>query len=177
MKSVLFGLLLFPVLGFSQQIASSKSTVTFFSEALIEDITAINKKSRSVIDLESGKIAFSIPIKEFEFKKSLMQEHFNDKYLESVKYPKSTFSATIIDFEAGKDVEEIIAEGELEIHGVKKNVQITGSIEHKGGKMFIRCVFTVLIADYKIKIPRLMFQNIAEEIEITIEFEYETNEK
>lgn len=178
MKSLwIIGLLLLPSLGVAQQYSSTKSKVTFFSEALIEDITATNDKSRSVIDTGTGKIAFSIPINGFKFRKSLMQEHFNDKYLESDKFPKSTFSATLVDFEKGKNYDEIIAEGELEIHGVKKNVQLPGSIEYKGEKMLIHCVFTVLIADYDIKIPTLMFQNIAEEIEITVDFEYDTNEK
>ncbi len=173
---LIIGLFLFHSLGFAQQYASTKSKVTFFSEALIEDITATNDKSRSVIDTSTGKIAFSIPIKDFKFRKSLMQEHFNDKYLESDKFPRSTFSANLIDFENGKNYEGIIAEGDFEIHGVKKKVQIPGSIEYKGGKMIIHSVFTILIADYDIKIPRLMFQNIAEEIEITIDFEYDTNE-
>jgi len=179
MKQNLFGIviLFLSTCGWAQKHVSVNSNVVFFSKAFIEDITAKSQKSKSVIDLSTGNIAFSIPINSFEFRKSLMQEHFNEKYLESDIYPKSTFTATLLGFESGKDYDEIFAEGVLEIHGVKQNVKIPGSIIYNGSKLAIHSVFIIKIADYKIRIPRLMFQNIAEVIKVTIDFEYETNEK
>lgn len=178
MKQLVVTLLLMTsVCAVAQKHVSVKSTVVFYSKALIEDITAKNTKSKSVIDVAEGKIAFSIPISGFKFRKSLMEEHFNEKYLESDKFPKATFSATLVGFEKGVSQEEMIANGVLQIHGVKQDVQVPGSITFQGNKISVHCVFKIKIADYNIKIPRLMFQNIAEEIEITIDFEYDTNEK
>ena len=79
----------------AQKYVLEKSTVIFYSEATIENITAKNEKASSVLNSETTEVAFSIPIREFQFAKKLMQEHFNEKYLESEKFPKSTFSGKI----------------------------------------------------------------------------------
>ncbi len=159
-------------LAVAQKYISEKSTITFFSSAPLEDIKASNSESRSVFDSDEGEIVFSIPISKFKFKKSLMQEHFNEKYLESDKYPKSTFSGKIEGYEKGISNKEVWTEGELEIHGVKNTIRIPGSLTFKGDKISIESTFTIKIADYKIKIPSLLFQNIAEEVEVTVQFDY-----
>src|SRR5687767_8832418 len=75
-----------------QKYVAEKTFISFFSDAAIEDIKADNKKTTSIFDSATGEIVFSVPINEFQFEKSLMQEHFNEKYMESDKYPKSTFN-------------------------------------------------------------------------------------
>src|SRR6185369_2060383 len=102
MKRFIFTLLLLSSgLVQAQKFMSESSKITFFSKSAIEDITADNLKSVSLFNTETGEIAYSVPVREFKFAKSLMEEHFNEKYLETEKYPKSTFSGKIIGYKPG----------------------------------------------------------------------------
>ena len=104
MKPVIFIALLFistSVVG--QKYISEKSNIVFFSSALLEDIEARNEKAKSVFNADNGDIVFSIPVNQFQFAKSLMQEHFNEKYMESDKYPKTIFKGKVLDFEKGSE--------------------------------------------------------------------------
>ena len=132
---------------------------------------------QSAFDSESGQIVFSLPINAFVFEKSLMREHFNEKYLESEKYPKSRFKGTVSGYEAHKINPEVWVEGELEIHGVKQRIKVIGSLNYVGEKLLVHTVFMVKLVDYNIKVPSLMFQKIAEEIEVTLDIEYKPYEK
>ena len=154
----------------AQKYTSEKSTVTFFSSATLEDIKADNTKASSVFDASNGNIAFVVPINEFQFKKSLMQEHFNEKYMETEKYPKSTFQGKIVGFDPNAATQNVKAQGKLTIHGVTKDVEIPGTIEKQGDKLVMKSVFIVKLADYKVDIPKLMWQNIAEQVEVTVNF-------
>ncbi len=156
----------------AQKYTSEKSTVTFFSSATLEDIKADNTKASSVFDASNGNIAFVVPINEFQFKKSLMQEHFNEKYMETEKYPKSTFQGKIVGFDPNAATQNVKAQGKLTIHGVTKDVEIPGTIEKQGDKLVMKSVFIVKLADYKVDIPKLMWQNIAEQVEVTVNFTY-----
>lgn len=157
----------------AQKYTAEKSFVSFFSDAAIEDISAENVKAVSVFNIASGEIAFSIPISEFQFAKSLMQEHFNEKYMESDKYPKSTFQGTITGFDPGiSGAQTVTATGKLSIHGKTNSVEVPGTIEKAGDKLVMKSKFIVKLEDYKIKIPQLMWQNIAEQVEVTVEFTY-----
>ena len=176
-KILLIILLLLAHSGLAQKYISTTGTIKFYSEELLEDITAINKDVKSIFDSESGQIVFSVIITGFDFEKSLMQEHFNEKYLESEKYPKATFKGTITGYQANTKNPDIEAEGELEIHGVKQMIKVRGSLDFIGEKLRIYTVFMVKLVDYKIKVPKLMFQKIAEEIEVTLDIEYKAYEK
>jgi len=173
---ILLALLLGHFICFSQKYVSEKSNITFFSSAPLEDIKARNQKARSVFDAATGQIVFSVPIKEFKFRKSLMQEHFNEKYMESDTYPKGTFSGSIKDFTPGVANPNTVAEGEFEIHGVKKKVRISGMLDLRNDKLKLESKFIIKVEDYDIEIPSLLFQNIAEEVEVTISFEYKIYE-
>ncbi len=178
MKPVIFIALLFistSVVG--QKYISEKSNIVFFSSALLEDIEARNEKAKSVFNADNGDIVFSIPVNQFQFAKSLMQEHFNEKYMESDKYPKTIFKGKVLDFEKGSENNNVWTEGELEIHGVKRNVKIQGNLIFKGEKVIIESKFIVKLEDYEIEIPKLLFHKIAEEVEVTVNFEYKRYEK
>ena len=156
-----------------QKYTAEKSSISFFSDAAIEDITAENVKGASVFNSASGDIAFSIPIAEFQFAKSLMQEHFNEKYMDSEKYPKATFQGKITGFDPNAtSIQNVKAGGELAIHGQKNAIDVPGTIEKLGEKLVMKSKFIVKLEDYKIKIPQLMWQNIAEQVEVTVEFTY-----
>lgn len=178
MKVILLILLLIsPEWVEAQKYKSTSGSIVFFSEEFLEDITAKNIKVRSIFDSESAQLVFSLPITGFEFKKSLMQEHFNEKFLESEKFPIATFQGTISGYELKRKSNIVWAEGDLEIHGVKQRIKVKGSLDFVGGKVIMHSVFTIKLVDFDIAIPSLMFQKIAEEIEITLDLEYEMYEK
>src|SRR5262249_222529 len=115
----------------------------------------------------------SVPMKEFKFAKSLMQQHFNEKYVESEKFPKSTFQGKIVGYkEGGGSTQQVNAQGKLTIHGVTKDIDVPGTIEVQGNKLIMKSKFNVKGADYDIGIPQVVFQNIAEEVEVTLDFTF-----
>ncbi|MCK6617884.1 MAG: YceI family protein [Cyclobacteriaceae bacterium] len=159
--------------GHAQKYSVSEGVITFFSAATLEDIKADNRKVASVLNTATGEIAFSIPINQFQFEKKLMQEHFNEKYLESEKYPKSTFAGIVEGFTMSKSgAQQATAKGKLTIHGVTRDVEIPGTIEVQSGVLKLQSKFIVKLEDYNVKIPKLMWQNIAEQVEVTVDLIY-----
>lgn len=171
------GCLILSQVGNAQKYISKENHISFFSSAPLEDIEAHNYKSTSVFDIESGKIAFSVPIKSFDFEKSLMQEHFNENYLESGKYPKAKFVGTVSGYDdkvSGK--QKVEAKGTMEIHGVNKEMTVSGELEFVSDGIIITTKFPITVADHKIKIPGVVAQNIAEIVEVNGTFNYKIHE-
>jgi hypothetical protein len=164
---------LFTFSSWAQKYVTEKAFVSFFSDAAIEDITAENKAASGIFNSATNDIAFAIPIKDFEFAKSLMKEHFNEKYMDTEKYPKSTFRGKISGFDTKADgMQNVKATGQLTIHGQTKDIEVPGTIEKQGDKLIMRSKFIVKLEDYKVKIPQLMWQNIAEQVEVTLDFTF-----
>ena len=162
----------------SQKYVIEKSDIGFFSDAAIEDIKAANKKASGIFNTATGDIVFSIPINEFQFEKSLMQEHFNEKYMESDKFPKATFQGKVSDFDVNLTASrQAKAKGKLTIHGVTNEVEIPGTIEKKDDKLVLKTKFMVKLVDHKITIPQLLWQNIAEQVEVTGEFVFKPQQQ
>lgn len=157
---------------YAQTYKSESGKITFFSDAAIEDIAAENTGATSIFNADNGEIVFSVPITSFDFDKSLMKEHFNEKYMDSEKHPKSTFSGKLTGYTKEDGVHKAKATGKLLIHGVTRDVTMEGTVEFKNGKAFLASTFMVKLEDYKVKIPRLLWQNIAEEVEVKVNFEY-----
>lgn len=147
--------------------------VRFYSDALLEDIEAITMKATSVLNYNSGEVAVLIPIKSFVFDKSLMQEHFNENYMESDKFPEASFKGKVsgkLSFVPGATKHAKVS-GELLIHGVPMHRDISLSlIANQDGTIRAIGKFDVKVADHKVKIPTLVFQNIAEVVEVSFEF-------
>lgn len=157
----------------AQRYKSEEGSITFFSDASIEDITATNTKAISIFDVSSGEVAFLVTINDFDFDKSLMKEHFNEKYMESDKYPKATFKGRIMDYDSKvKGDQEVTAKGELTIHGQTKSINVTGVISFNDNRITMDSSFMVELEDFNVKIPKLLWQNIAERVEVTIKFIY-----
>jgi hypothetical protein len=157
----------------AQKYSLTEGTITFFSEAPLEDIKAVNTKPVSLFNAATGDIAFSVPIPEFQFEKKLMQEHFNEKYLESEKYPKATFSGKVAGIDlVASGAQAVTASGKLTIHGIAREVKVPGQVEIKNGLIYMSGKFLVRLEDHQITIPKLMWQNIAEEVEVTVQFTY-----
>jgi hypothetical protein len=150
--------------------------ISFFSEEVIENIEAHNKQVSSFLDVSTGELVFSVPMKAFQFRKSLMQEHFNENYVESDKYPKSTFKGSIENIKAlnlqQDGIHKVKVSGQLTIHGVTKPVSSEGTLEMKGGKIGAKSVFMVTPEDYAIEIPLLVRNHIAKLIQIKVDMLY-----
>ena len=175
--SLLLPLFLYAERANGQKYISDYNQVSFYSEAPMEKIEARSFKAKSVLDAESGEVVFTVPIKTFEFEKSMMQEHFNENYLESDKYPKAKFKGKIIGFQKKAGKQQVSAQGELEIHGVSRQVTVPGEIDFSSNEIKIRATFPVSVADYKIKIPKMVASKIAEVVDVTIDFTYVSYEK
>ncbi|MCU0384105.1 MAG: YceI family protein [Cyclobacteriaceae bacterium] len=174
MKNLIFsGLFFISQFAIAQKYISETSTITFFSDASLEDIAATNKKAVSLYDVGTNAIAFSIPMKEFMFDKSLMQEHFNEKYVESEKFPKATFEGKVTGFDVSKKgLQQVIASGKITIHGKTKPVEIPGTLEVVQDKLQLKTKFKVKLEDYEVTIPKLLWQKIAEEVEVSMDVLY-----
>ncbi len=181
MKRILFSFLaicLCVSFVFGQSKVLTKSgEAHFYSKAPLEDIEASNDKVVAIIDFDKSEIAVKILIKKFEFKKSLMQEHFNENYMESDQFPSATFTGNLEGAE-GLDLRKdgthnVTVKGDIEIHGVKRPMETTAVLEVKNGKLHATTEFKVKTADHKIKIPKIVVKNIAEVIDVKLSFEFE----
>jgi len=176
----LFGLFAVSALN-AQRYFTREGKVSFFSDAKIEQIEAINKTATSVYDAETGKMEFAVLIKAFQFEKALMQEHFNENYMESDKFPKASFKGNVVDFKAvnlTKDgVYPVKVKGQLTIHGVTKDVEAEGKFTVKGGAITAASTFNVAVADYGIVIPSLVRENIAKTVKIDVAVAYQELKK
>lgn len=172
-KVLLISILFLSLQAWSQKYVTKNGTIRFFSESPAENIEAINQQVNSAYDAANGNFVFKVLIKSFVFEKALMQEHFNENYLESDKFPNATFAGKVTDFDKldlSKDgVYDVMTEGKLTIHGVTKDVKQSGSFKVEGGKIHTNSKFMVKVADYDIKIPKTVVDNIAEEIEVTVD--------
>lgn len=175
MLRILFAaIILLPFNGVSQKrYASEKALVSFFSEGVIEEIKASNTKVTSIFDLSSGEVAYLLSPKDFQFEKKLMQVHFNEKYMESEKYPRSSFKGKIVGYDpANMDLQHVKAVGKLSIHGVTKDIDVPGTLHVEGNTVSLQSKFVVKLSDYNIKIPQIVWQNIAQQVEVTVHFFY-----
>jgi polyisoprenoid-binding protein YceI len=155
---------------------TNTGNINFFSHTAVEDIAADNHKVKTAFDSESGKIQFSVLIKDFEFPKALMQEHFNENYMESTKYPKSTFSGTIDNMSAinlAKDgTYKSTVSGKLTMKDVTKEVSSMATFTVKGGVINAKASFNVNPTDYHIDIPKTVTAKISDEIKVSIDADY-----
>lgn len=176
MKKI-FALLTTCILGLSlsygQLYSTSNGQITFYSNAPLENIEATNKQVSCAIDLSKGQMAFSMLMNAFQFEKALMQEHFNERYVESHKYPKATFAGNIKDIEnidlskAGSY--DVTVSGKLTIHGINQAVSSKGMLKVSDDKTLTAIsTFTINLEDYKVKIPTMYIDNISESIQIKV---------
>lgn len=162
----------------AQSLLSTKTgQISFFSETPIRNIEAVNNEVTSMINTETGEIGFVVPVKSFRFEKSLMEEHFNENYMETAKFPKATFQGKItnlkaIDFKKDGTYHATV-DGKLTMHGVTKNILTIGKITVENGKLFTVASFVVQLEDYNVKRPSIVAAEIAESVEIKINCRYE----
>jgi polyisoprenoid-binding protein YceI len=151
--------------------------IDFYSKASLEDIEAKNKTVTAVLDTKTGAMQFEVQMKGFEFEKKLMQEHFNENYVESGKYPKAGFKGAVVNNAAvnyKKDgTYNVNVKGQLTIHGVTKEVQAPGTIKISSGKIDASSTFTIQLSDYNISIPSVVKDKLSNNIKINVDMKLE----
>jgi hypothetical protein len=159
--------------GQAQRFVTKNGMIRFYSEAPLEKIEATNHAVNAALDASTGDLVFKVLIKSFVFPKALMQEHFNENYMESDKFQDAKFIGKVTNIKevnVGKDgIYNAMTEGKLTIHGVTKEIKTPGTFEVKEGKVTGKSKFNILLSDYDIKIPSTVVNNISKSIEITVE--------
>ncbi|WP_431242212.1 YceI family protein [Flavobacterium sp. P21] len=174
MKKITFLALLLFVgnLVFSQKVMTRTGQVKFeASVPSFEPVAATNNSVSAILDKSNGEFAVLALIKAFKFEIPLMEEHFNENYMESSVYPKATFKGKIINFDASKlsISKKYDVEGDLTIHGVTKKIKTKISVVLKEGKVYLSNNFTVKAQEYNIKIPSLVKSKVSENVNIALD--------
>ncbi|MBD0332648.1 MAG: YceI family protein [Chitinophagaceae bacterium] len=171
-------LILITTLAYTQGKYFTKAgKIEFYSKAPLEDIEAKNKTAAVILDARSGAVQFSVLMKGFEFDKALMQEHFNENYVESDKYPKSEFKGQIVNNseinynKSGTYTAKV--KGKLSIHGQTRDIETSGNIKVDGDKLEAHSRFNILLSDYNIKIPKVVKDNISKDVKIIVDCKLE----
>jgi hypothetical protein len=162
---------------YGQVYFTKNGRISFFSKTILENIDADNNQVISILNSQTGALQFSLLNNAFHFPKAKMEEDFNEDYMESSRYPRSTFKGTIADInkiDFSKDgTWPVNVSGELMIHGITKNIITPGKIIVKGEKISASAAFKILPKDYNIKIPSVVSNKIAESINVTVDCLYQ----
>lgn len=157
----------------AQRFFTRDGKVRFFSEAKLENIEAINKSGTAVFDIASGKMEWKVLIKNFLFEKALMQEHFNENYMESTRYPAATFKGYVTNLgEVKFDTDgtyPVTVKGKMNLHNVERDAEVTGTITVAGDQLVVHSDFTIKCSDYNIKIEAQKVSNISNNIKVTVD--------
>ncbi len=186
MKKIILSLLV-AAFGFTVNAQTYKhkkdaGSVHFLSKSPLEDIEAINKNPIAAYKVESADMQFAVVMSQFKFKAALMEEHFNENYIETDKkvldaagkdtYPNrtATFKGKVNEkVDLTKDGEnKVTVTGKMTLHGVTKDITTEGTITKKGEELILNSKFKIKVADYNIKVPSLYVQNIAEVVDVTV---------
>ena len=148
---------------------SGETSISFYSEAPLENIEAVNKSASIVLKATTNDIQMSISVQNFKFKNALMEEHFNENYMETTKFPKCVFKGKInetVDY-TKEGEQKVTITGKMELHGVTKDVTIDGVITKTGNDLKLYSKFKIKVSDYNIKVPSMYVKNIAETVDVT----------
>jgi hypothetical protein len=174
--TILFILLIIGFAANGQKYMTKNGFIGFYSHTPMEDIKGDNNQVASVLDTGTGEIVFQALIKSFHFERALMEEHFNENYMESEKFPKSTFKGKITNLSSvnfskpGKY--DVTVEGDLTVHNTTNKVTIKGTIEVVAGGINANSKFNVVPEDYKIEIPGVVREKINKNLEVTVSMKY-----
>jgi len=173
---ILFTISFFFLAANGQKYMTKNGYIGFLSHSAMEDIKGDNNQVAGVLDISTGEMVFQVLIKSFHFEKALMEEHFNENYMESDKFPKSTFRGKItnlssVDFtKQGKY--DVTVEGDLNMHDVTNKISAKGTVEVVQGGINAVSKFNIVPEDYKIIIPGLVRDHIAKTLEISVNMKY-----
>lgn len=159
-------------------------TINFDAEGPLKDVEEVKAQNNSatcVLDAATGKMEWAVLMKGFHFRNALMEEHFNENYVESTKFPKAVFAGAIGDMSAvslGKDgTYPVKVSGKMTLHGVTKEVAAPGTITVQGGKISAQSSFQLLLSDYGIKIPSLVGNKVSNQVSVQVRADLEELKK
>lgn len=171
----------FLIIGLSSYfISAQRSYITttgevhFNASTPLEDIDATNSRVHAVLKEDAGEIAAILLIKDFGFRRKLMQEHFNENYMESDRYPKAYFTGKLLRFSPEQSAPEagsLKVQGSLTIHGVTNSVETSASMARNGDTIYFTTELLIAPEDYGIRVPKILFRKIAQEVQVAIRFE------
>ncbi len=180
MKKIIFATILI----FTVQLVSAQNMymtktgkIAFFSRSKVEKVEAENNEVASLLNAQSGEFVFQLLVKGFHFDRALMEEHFNENYVESNKFPKSTFKGKVTNISTVNFLKDgsypVTVEGDLTIHGITKKTATKGTVTVKAGKVSTLAKFSIKLKDYAITIPSVVGDKVSEDIDITVDCKYE----
>jgi len=148
--------------------------IRFNASTPLEDIEAENRQVNALLRPENGSFAVVLLISEFEFPRKLMQEHFNENFMESGRYPKATFSGSVQGpLPDSGNACDCLIQGVLSIHGVERPMDTKARIVRLEGGYRLHASFIIRPEDHKIEVPRMLFSKIAEEVEVEVDLNLE----
>ena len=157
---------------YGQLYMTKTGETSFFSETPLENIAAVNKQVLAILNTANGEIAIKMQQRNFHFPNKLMEEHFNENYMETEKYPAAVFTGKIkepVDY-SKEGTFTVHADGVLEMHGIKQNRSLKGQMVISGGQITLTSDFDVKLADHQIEVPTLVIAKIAEAITVKNKF-------
>lgn len=170
----LFLMLCMTTLFAQDKLITKNGKVTFeASVPAFEEVKATNENVTCILNTKTGEIASLVLIKGFRFKIALMEEHFNENYMESNKYPKATFRGTLSDFDVNKltsSFTDFSINGKLEVHGKTKDITSKAQVRKTGNGIEIVTNFDVNASDFDIEIPSVVKSKVSNKIIITNAF-------
>jgi YceI-like domain len=174
--AILFLLIITCYTANAQKYITKNGFIGFYSQTPMEEIKADNNQVAGVLDTGTGEMVFQVLIKSFHFERALMEEHFNENYMESEKYPKSTFKGKITNLSSvnfsKNGTYDVIVEGDLTIHNVTNKVSIKGTLEVLNGGINANSKFNIVPENYKIEIPGVVRDKIDKNLAVTVSMKY-----
>jgi hypothetical protein len=160
----------------AQKYMTKNGFISFFGHTPMEDIKGDNNQVNSILDISTGDMVFQALVKSFHFDRALMEEHFNENYMESDKFPKTSFKGKItnlssVDFKKNGTY-EVTVEGDMTIHDVTNKITTKGTLEVVSGGVNANSKFSIIPEDYKINIPGVVRDKIAKSLEVTVAMKY-----
>ena len=159
---------------FSQKMITRSGEIKFeASMPAFEEVAAKNNTVSCILNASNGDLAALALVKAFKFKVPLMEEHFNENYVESSKFPKATFKGKILNFDASKvsgAKSGFDFEGDLTLHGITKKIKSKVFLNSNAGKWNLMSSFSVKVSDFDIKIPSLVKSKVAEDVKVSLNF-------
>ncbi len=174
--SVLFFFMIIFSAANAQKFMTKNGYIGFFSHTPMEDIKGDNNQVASVLDTNTGEMVFQVLVKSFHFDRALMEEHFNENYMESDKFPKSSFKGKITNLSAinfsKNGIYDVSVDGDLTIRDATNKISTTGKLEIQNGELLATAKFNISPEDYKISIPSVVKEKINKNMEVTVSLKY-----
>lgn len=173
---IIFISISFVTCSYSQKYFSKNAMIKFHSDSPIEKVEGTSSSGTTVMDVASGKIEFAVLNNSFVFEKALMQEHFNENYMESTKFPKTVFKGVINELNSVKfstlGTYKITVTGDMNLHGVIKTITAPAELIVDAKGLHGNAKFTVKCSDYNIVIPAVVKDNLSNNVDITVKVDY-----